>query len=173
MLIANLTSPRPYKGQNSKILLDFFSLKHDVNEPSKRISEKHFLMCFLLASWRSMTKIAGSRSESGSESGSRSITQRHGSASTPKCPGSGTLVWRRTGTFPLSALYSFQGHLESWSSAGLFSASGFSQLLCFVSLNRTLIWSKKFSFVFYFVARPGSKNFELRIITIYQWYEEV
>jgi hypothetical protein len=41
-------------------------------------------MSFL--SWRSMTKTAGFRSGSGS------ISQRHGSTSTPKCYGSGTLL---------------------------------------------------------------------------------
>jgi hypothetical protein len=46
----------------------------------KVISRKKFIkkISFLLASWRSMTKIAGSWSKSGSGSGS--ISQRHGSA---------------------------------------------------------------------------------------------
>ncbi len=49
-----------------------------------------------MASWRSMTKIGGSRSESGSKSGSGSIFEAwirgSGSGSTPKCHGSATLV---------------------------------------------------------------------------------
>ncbi len=55
------------------LLFDILSSKNDVNVPSKSISRK---TCFLLASWRSMTKIAGSWSES--ESGF--ISQRHGFA---------------------------------------------------------------------------------------------
>ncbi len=44
-----------------KLLLDFSSLKNDVSVPSKsNKKEKFFLICFLWASWRSMTKIAGS-----------------------------------------------------------------------------------------------------------------
>ena len=55
------------------LLFDFLSLKNNVNV-SKAISRKtFFLKFFLLASWRSMTKIAGSGSESGS------ISQRNGS----------------------------------------------------------------------------------------------
>ncbi len=50
------------------LLLDFLSFKKDVNIPSKSNKKKNLL----LASWRSMTKIAGSRSGS--------ICQRHGSA---------------------------------------------------------------------------------------------
>jgi hypothetical protein len=57
-------------------LFDFLSLKNDVNVASK--SNKQKKLCkkinFLLASWRSMTKTAGSGSESGS------ISQTHGSA---------------------------------------------------------------------------------------------
>ncbi len=47
------------------------SLKNDVNVPAKRIKQKNFLFLnkFLLASWSSVTKIAGSGS----------IRQRHGS----------------------------------------------------------------------------------------------
>ncbi len=42
-------------------LFDFLSLKNDVNTPSKSNKPKFFLrIIFLLASWRSMTKIAGS-----------------------------------------------------------------------------------------------------------------
>jgi len=50
---------------------------------------------FLLASWRSMTKTAGSWSASGSESESGSISQWHGSADRihTKCHGSGTLLF--------------------------------------------------------------------------------
>ncbi len=57
---------------------DFLSLKNDVNVPSKSNRQKKlcYKICFLLASWRSMTKIAGS----GSRSGSGSISQKHGSA---------------------------------------------------------------------------------------------
>ncbi len=48
------------------------SLKNIVNVPSKSNKQKNFFkISFLLASWRSMTKIAGSRSGS--------ISQRHGS----------------------------------------------------------------------------------------------
>ncbi len=54
---------------------DFLSLKKDVNVPSKSNKQKNFfLISFLLAFSRSMTKIRGS------ESGSGSISQRHGSA---------------------------------------------------------------------------------------------
>jgi hypothetical protein len=54
------------------LVLDFLSLKNDVNVPSKTNKQKKFFIffIFLLASWRSMTKIAGSGS----------ISQRHGSA---------------------------------------------------------------------------------------------
>ncbi len=80
--IARLTSsvvdPDPPDPHVFGTLFDFLSLKNDVNVASK--SNKHKKLCkkisFLLASWRSMTKIAGSGS--GSESGS--IGQRHGSA---------------------------------------------------------------------------------------------
>ncbi len=48
---------------------DFLSLKNDVNVPSKSNTQKKKV--FLLASWRSMTKIAGS--------GSGSTSQKHGS----------------------------------------------------------------------------------------------
>ncbi len=59
------------------LLLDFLSLKNYryINVPSKSNKQKNFFkISFLLASWRIMTKIAGSGSESGS------ISQRHGSA---------------------------------------------------------------------------------------------
>jgi hypothetical protein len=56
----------------------FLSLKNDVNVPSESNKQKNFIYIILLASWRSVTKIAGSGSESGS-------------GSTPKCHGSGTL----------------------------------------------------------------------------------
>ncbi len=52
--------------------LDSLSLKNDVNVPSKSNEQKSFFVCYLLASWRSMTKIAGS--------GSGSISQMHGSS---------------------------------------------------------------------------------------------
>ncbi len=59
------------------LLFYFSSLKNDVNVPSKSNKQKNFEQnSFLLISWRSMTKIAGSGS--GSESGS--ISQMHGSA---------------------------------------------------------------------------------------------
>ncbi len=53
-------------------LFDFLSLKNDVNVPSKSNKQKKLCkkISFLLASWRSMTKIAGSGS----------TNQRHGSA---------------------------------------------------------------------------------------------
>ncbi len=56
------------------LLLEFLPLKNDVNVPSKSIKQKTFFkkIIFLLASWRSMTKITGSGSESGS------ISQRRG-----------------------------------------------------------------------------------------------
>ncbi len=57
------------------LLFDFISLKNDVNVPSKSNQQENFFsISFLLASWRSMTKIAGSGSGSGS------ISQKHGSA---------------------------------------------------------------------------------------------
>ncbi len=62
-------------------LLDFLSLKNDVNVPLKSKKQKNVIKFFVfLASWISMTKIAGSGSTSGSEYGSGSISQRHGSA---------------------------------------------------------------------------------------------
>ncbi len=53
------------------LLLDFLSLKNDVNVPSKSNKQKNFAkkIILLLASWRSMMKSAGSGS----------IRQRHGS----------------------------------------------------------------------------------------------
>jgi hypothetical protein len=47
------------------------SLKNNVNVPSKRNQQENYfkIISFLLASWRSMTNIAGS--------GSGSISQRH------------------------------------------------------------------------------------------------
>jgi hypothetical protein len=60
------------------LLMDFLSLKNGVKVPSKSTGSKQKncfkIISFLLASGRSMTKIAGS-----------------GSGSTPKCHGSGTL----------------------------------------------------------------------------------
>jgi hypothetical protein len=43
-------------------LFDFLSLKNDIKVASKSNKQKNFVKknCFLLASWRSMTKIAGS-----------------------------------------------------------------------------------------------------------------
>ncbi len=64
------------------LLFDFLSLKNDVNVPSKSNKQKSFFKnCFLLASWRSMTKIAGSGSTSGS-------------GLPPTCHGSATLDFR-------------------------------------------------------------------------------
>ncbi len=58
-------------------LFDFLSLKNDVNVLQKVISRIFFfLISFLLASWRSMTKIA----RSGSRSRSGFLSQRHGDA---------------------------------------------------------------------------------------------
>ncbi len=72
-------------------LFDFLSLKNDVNVASK--SNKQIKLCkkisFLLASWRSMTKIAGSH---------RSEAWIRGSGSTPKFRGSATLPGRRIPT---------------------------------------------------------------------------
>ncbi len=55
----------------------FLGLQDPVNVPTKSNKQKNLLKknCFLLASWRSRTKIEGSRSKSGSGS----ISQRHGS----------------------------------------------------------------------------------------------
>ncbi len=54
------------------LLYDFLFLKNDVNVPSKSNKQKNSgKNCFLLESWRSMTKIAGSLAGS--------ISQRHGS----------------------------------------------------------------------------------------------
>ncbi len=51
------------------LLLDFLSLKNDVNVPSKRNEQKNFFKISLLfLSWRSMTKTVGTGSESGSGS---------------------------------------------------------------------------------------------------------
>ncbi len=56
-----------------RLLCDFLSLKNDVNVTSKSNKQKKLeKIVFLLASWRSMTKIA--------ESWSGSISQMHGSA---------------------------------------------------------------------------------------------
>ncbi len=63
------------------LLFDFLYLKNDVNVPSKSNKKNFFQkIIFLLASWRSMTKITGSASKSGSEPRSWSISHRHGSA---------------------------------------------------------------------------------------------
>ncbi len=65
-------------------------------EPDPLLSWKtSFKISFLLASWGSMTKIAGSGSESGSKAWIR------GSGSNPKCHGSGTLVYNYL-TFSMS-----------------------------------------------------------------------
>ncbi len=61
-----------------RLLFDFLSLKNDVNVPSKSNKQKNFFkISFLLASWRSMTKIAGSGSI-------QSEAWIRGSRSTPK-----------------------------------------------------------------------------------------
>ncbi len=76
------------------LLFDFLSLNYDVNVPSKSNKQKNtfFKLVFLLASWRSLTKIAGSRSGSGF----RFMSQMYGSSDPvrihPKCRGSATLV---------------------------------------------------------------------------------
>ncbi len=67
---------------------DFLSLKTDVNVASKSNKQKKLCtkISFLLASWRSMMKIAGSGS----------ISQRHGSADPDpplKCHGSAALLF--------------------------------------------------------------------------------
>ncbi len=58
------------------LLLNFLSLKNYVNVPLKSNKQKNFFkkLVLLLASWKSMTKIAGSGSN----------TQRHGSGSETK-----------------------------------------------------------------------------------------
>ncbi len=62
------------------LLFDYLPLKNDVKVPSKSNMQKNGFekINFLLPSWRSMMKIEGSRSASGSESGS--ISQKHWSA---------------------------------------------------------------------------------------------
>ncbi len=62
-----------------------FIFESDLNVPSKNNKLKYFILkiSFLLALWRSMTKIAGS--------GSISQRSGSGSGSTPKCHGSATL----------------------------------------------------------------------------------
>ncbi len=76
-------------------LFDFLSLKNNVNVPvpSKLTSRKNCVkkLIFLLASWRSMTKIAGSRSRIRIH-WSEAWIRGSGSGSTPKCHGSGTLA---------------------------------------------------------------------------------
>ncbi len=57
------------------LLFDFLYLKNDVNVPSKSNKQKNFFISFLLASWRSTTKIARSRSAS-----TGYISHRHGTA---------------------------------------------------------------------------------------------
>ncbi len=69
------------------LLVDFLSVENNVNVPSKSNKQKNiFLISFLFASWRSMTKIAGSLSESGS------ISQRHGSADPDPDPHQNVMV---------------------------------------------------------------------------------
>ncbi len=67
-------------------LYDFLSLKNYINVPSKSKTQKK--LNFLLPSWRSLTKIAGS----GVGVGSGSVSQRYGSESVPRCHGSATLA---------------------------------------------------------------------------------
>ncbi len=72
------------------LLFDFLSLKSDVKVPSKSNMQNFFFLnsIFLLASWRSMMKVEGSGSASGSrsESGFGSVCQRLGSADTDSDP---------------------------------------------------------------------------------------
>ncbi len=57
-----------------RLHFDFLPLKNDVNVPSKSNKQKkQKKYTFLLVSWRSVTKIAGSGA------GSKSVSQRHGS----------------------------------------------------------------------------------------------
>ncbi len=76
-------------------LLGFLSLKNNVKVPSKSNSRNTFLtkISFLLASWRSVTKRAGSGSESGFGPDPLVLgrIRGYGSRSTPKCHGFGTL----------------------------------------------------------------------------------
>ncbi len=92
--ISHRTSDHPWAGPRISIVLwlhfDFFSFKNDVNVPSNSNKQKILLkkISFLLTSWRSMTKIAGS--------GSGFISQEtwirgSGSGSTPICHESVTL----------------------------------------------------------------------------------
>ncbi len=66
---------------------------NNVNVPSKSNKHKNVFLqlVFFLESWRSMTKIAGSRSASRLHK-SEAWIRGSGSGSTPKCHGSGTLV---------------------------------------------------------------------------------
>ncbi len=101
------------------LLLDIFN--NYVNVPSKSNKQKTFIKkkSFLLASWKSMAKIAGS----GSASGSGSISQRHGSADPDPhqnvmdpehCfnvwSGSGSALWQKAGSGSGSAFKPMQIH---------------------------------------------------------------
>ncbi len=109
-------------------LFDFLSMKNKVNVPSKSNKQKKLCLkiSFLLASWRSMTKIAGSESGSGSISQRcglpGSISQRRGSWSTPKCHVSGTLLK----TFTIYTKYKYMvwyftlSPTQSWALAHFF-----------------------------------------------------
>jgi hypothetical protein len=61
------------------LFYDFISLKNDINVPSKRNKNKNLANKnkFLLASWRSLPKRAGSRAGSGVGSASGSVCQRY------------------------------------------------------------------------------------------------
>jgi hypothetical protein len=76
------------------ILFEFSSLKNDVNIPSKSNRLKKLLnIIFLLASGRSMTKIAASGSKIRIRiHQSEAWIRGSGSGSTPICHGSGTLL---------------------------------------------------------------------------------
>ncbi len=94
------------------LLFDFLSLKNYVSVPSKSYNQKNLLIkygSFLLASWRSMTKIARSGSLRDMDPRIRTHTKMswiRGSEPTPKCHGSAlwylqlsfTFVWNPYGS---------------------------------------------------------------------------
>ncbi len=86
-----------------------FIFKNDLNVPSKSKKQKSYKKhSFLLASWRSMTKKAGS-------------------GSTPKCHGSATLVCR----VPCPWILSWEDGTRSWRSPAADSLSRHRRTQCF------------------------------------------
>ncbi len=122
--------PDPYllSSKNSKKNLDFYCFvtsfwlftfeKWCKSTFKKLYAINLFLIIFLLASWRSMMKIEGSGSASGSISQETWI-RGSGSGSTPKCHGSATLMVRvNLGCNPDG----FCGRMQAW-------------CVCWVSVN--------------------------------------